>query len=414
MNNYAIAVRRALTCMVLALMGLASMPAHATKEKEPNNSCSLPQSAGTLTDSTLTGTVPSYDADYFLIKATAGTELEWTATGQDNGSGYGPLGAPLIAVYDSSCQLLVSSSAYYDEPMVKLHFAVPSNGKYIFEITSCCDLSGGYGQGDYLATVAAYQPPPIIYGYVKEANGNPVSGASVTLFHCPSAAYELCDDQSVTSASVAQGSYSIGVQLVPGDSYQLSVSSYYASGFARSPVFVAPASDLRVDLRFAVSPVAITSASWTSSSVPDGGTAGLTATMVNQTGASQKIDVWLWVQMDQTGAEYSSTRYQQGQTGSAKPVTLTLNPGETRTVSLSFAAPKNALSGTGGYVSFYVGKYAEPFNTYAVYDNLSYVITPAGSASLASGAVVEAERQQQQERMMRGRVQGPRPLATPR
>jgi hypothetical protein len=394
--------------VLLCLSGLAAAPAMATGDKEPNNLCSLPQSVGKLSDASIIGTVPQYDSDFFLVKAQAGAQLEFVAVGQDNGSGYGLLPYPLVGIYDSGCNLIASSGDYYQTAIAKTHFTVPADGKYVVELASCCSLGGGNYQGDYLATVAAYVPPPKISGHVTDINGNPLSYGYATLYHCPSGDYELCTVEYVFSTAVESGAYSLTSEsLVVGDAYQVAAQDYYGGPPSRSPVFVLTQADMSFDLRALPQPVAIPEVSWSDGSVPDGGSAQLLTRLTNQTDEVEKIDVWLSISMVGMGSEMPYSRYQQGKPASTKPLTVTLNPRQSKNVSLSFTAPKNALSGTSGEVAVLVSKSGEAFQTYASYGFLSFTIMPEGSVSLASGSSVEFKRRQQQERLHRSLADQP-------
>jgi hypothetical protein len=180
-------MRNTLNFWSAALFALALLPALVRAqgiEVEPNDPCSSAQDFGdTGLPYDVSGLLDLYDVDFFRFQAVAGegiiVDLEGSSTGQ------GTLYDPLLGLFDSSCNLIESSSGVGVVSYPRLYFTVPADGAFVLAASACCDwdFDGTHSDyGTYTMTIAKAAELSSISGRVVDAvTGDPLPDAYVEL-----------------------------------------------------------------------------------------------------------------------------------------------------------------------------------------------------------------------------------------
>jgi len=174
-------MRNTLNFWSAALFALALLPASVRAqgiEVEPNDPCSSAQDFGdTGLPYEVSGLLDLNDVDFFRFQAVAGqgiiAKLEGYLTGQ------GTLSCPYVGLFDSSCNLIESSS------VGGLYFTVPADGAFVLAASAFWDddFDGTHSYyGTYTMTIAKAAELSSISGRVVDAvTGDPLPDAYVEL-----------------------------------------------------------------------------------------------------------------------------------------------------------------------------------------------------------------------------------------
>jgi 5-hydroxyisourate hydrolase-like protein (transthyretin family) len=326
---------------------------------EPNNSCQAAQDVGPVTlpfvlDGNLDSTQEP-DIDFFRFSGTAGVLIGIDHEGEPTGKG--TLADPLLALFDSNCNLIALSNDT-DSANARIESTIPSDGIFILAATAFPDFEfTGGGNGSYQLTVAPIPVIGSIRGRVLDANSaTPLRGdvepfAFVRLVHC--------DEFSCTDVN-AQETDNEGRFLFENDfnggplragNYQLFVfANQYREGQTEQ-FTVGEAEDHDVG-DFALISFPVRFSDIQPCSLPaDGGVCNFSVKITN--GLSTRLSGKAWSMVNSVWIG-SFTNFTSFQTGTPRDVKL--NSGKSSTLRFSFHVPASVADGAMVCAWVYVGQ----------------------------------------------------------
>jgi len=253
------------------------------------------------------------------------------------------------------------------------------------------------GVGLALHAFGAAAATASVSGTVSYPDGTPDPQVFVVLYQCATPDELRCSAYQRDTGTDSSGHYTIAFDgLDTTATYQLTFTDWSGRDgtlpLVRSALF-SPGSDaLTIDGQLRPWKLSLSGVAWDQASVPVGGSANLGFTVTNTSGAPIALDAWMEVVVAPTGSAAESSYFQRGAGGKVQPLALSLSTGETRTVSLPFAVPTGALSGSGGAVTLWVSLQGKPTAIVSADDGLYFTITQAGTTTLQSGAAARAQR----------------------
>jgi 5-hydroxyisourate hydrolase-like protein (transthyretin family) len=203
-------MKHAAVLLLLAAFSIFAPTAHAQGvEVEPNSSCTSPQSlpAASL-PYTVTGSLDTPpatpDVDFYRFTAAPGDLVRIELAGQ----AVPPftLGAPLLAVLDSSCTALAENDGY--GPNARIELVAPADGILIVAATSYPDYGytgQGTSAGSYRLSLTRLPLAQSVSGRVLNAKtGQPIQFVEVSLARCEQS---LCGELAGQRTTGADGSF---------------------------------------------------------------------------------------------------------------------------------------------------------------------------------------------------------------
>lgn len=380
-------LRAMLTLMVLCAGGLA----HAD-ESEPNDSCGNAQYIGSANGASLSfdGELTAGDVDYFQFQAAPGEQIQIDVKGA--GAGAGTLSDSMLGVFDFNCNQIASdddSGADHDSEVL---LTVPDEGILTVAVAAYPD-SGFSGQGEFTGTYQlVIQAPEADYlsGKVQDAaTGEPLPTgmlAMAGLYRCDSAQTSSCGN-SVQSVFVDEhGKYTLSLNGLSAGTYQTQVQvSGYAIGYGRKITVTGdPLGQVKQNFKLDALPLQMVYGQDCSEPLA-GQDCTLTYTVTNITDSEIKTELWAYVWVTQTGGAIASTQFTVGEDGSRNNIKLTLEPGQTET--LSQVLPLAALgSGATGSVTVFAAKKGSLTTTISALGGHSWVMLPASGGAARSAS----------------------------
>jgi hypothetical protein len=227
----------AMSCLLISF----SSPIFAQAvEVEPNDPCVEAQDIGPIdvtgafsVQGSLDTPPDEPDVDFFRFSATPGAQVVANDEGQDTGAGTLP--DPVLGLFDTDCNLLVTDDDSGVGLNSRLRFDVPPDGVFVLAATSFPDFgfSGdGAVSGTYLLTIS---PPPPSIGSISGRIVDALTDEPLPGNEPPFASAELlrCEDDvcSVVTSQSADGDGRFRFDL-DFDGQPLPVGTYQVRAFA--------------------------------------------------------------------------------------------------------------------------------------------------------------------------------------
>ena len=379
-----------------------SVTAAATgTETEPNNSCQTAQDVGAvpfpfMLDGNLDSTLQP-DIDFYRFSGAPGVLIGIDHEGQPTGKG--TLEDPLLAFFDSGCNLLAVNNDT-NSANARLEIPIPSDGSFIVAATAYPDfgLTGG-GNGSYQLTVAPVPLIGSISGRLTDIFGNPLRGdvepfASVRLLQCGE--FGCFDVNSQAANSEGRFLFETDLNGAPlrAGNYQLIVTANQYREVQTEPFTVGEGEQHDIG-DFVLDSFAVRFSDIQPCSIPaTGGICQFSVKITN--GLSTRLSGKAW---SIAGGAWigSFTNFTSFQTGKARDVKL--DPGKSKTLYFGFRVPGSVADGATICASVYIGQKPDAFFRPVGITSLFCLTKGAGGFSLKSSQ--EAQALQMQTPMLR-------------
>ena len=328
-------------------------------ETEPNNSCQTAQDVGAaplpfVLDGNLDSTLEP-DIDFYRFSGTPGVLIGIDHEGEPTGKG--TLADPLLAFFDSSCNLLAVNNDT-NTANARIEISIPSDGIFVLGATAYPDfgLTGG-GNGSYELTIAPIPLIGSIKGRITDIFGNPLRGdvepfAFIRLlqcgneFGCIDVNAQAADSEGrflfendMNGAPLQAGNYQL---IVTGNQYREAQSEQFAVGEAEHH----DVGDFILEsfaVRFSeIQPCPLPA---------DGGTCSFSVKITNGLSTRLSGRAWSMIGAAWIGSFADVTAFQAGRQRAVK-----LDPGKSTTLRFRFRVPDSVADGATICASVYVGK----------------------------------------------------------
>ena len=367
-------------------------------ETEPNNSCQTAQAIGAVPfpfalDGNLDSTLEP-DIDFYRFSGTPGVLIGIDHEGEATGKG--TLFDPLLAFFDSSCNLLAVNNDT-NTANARIEIPIPSDGIFVLGATAYPDfgLTGG-GNGIYQINVAPIPLIGSIKGRITDSFGNPLRGdvdpfAYVRLLRCDEFG---CFDINA-QATDGDGRFLFekdlnGAPLRAGN-YQLIVTAYQFRESQSEQFAVGEAEELDLgDFALSSFPVRFSEIQ-PCSILAEGGTCNFSVKITNGLPTRLSGKAWSIISAAWIGSFTDVTAFQLNPLRDVK-----LDPGESVTLRFRFRVPGSVANAATICASVYVGQRPSPFFQPAGLISLFCLTKGAGGLTLMSPRESQAASQQLQ------------------
>jgi hypothetical protein len=332
-------------------------------EAEPNNSCATAQNVGAVpptlvVDGNLDSTLEP-DIDYFRFSGTPGAPIVIDYEGQPTGRG--TLENPLLALFDSSCNLLALTDDS-DTANSRLETSIPADGVLVIGATASPDfgLAGG-GNGSYQLTVTPVPLIGSIRGRITNNAGTPLRGdaepfAVVYLLRCNDFGCGFVNSQPTDSEGRFLFERDSSGTLLRTDNYQVAATAnQYLEGHVET-FTVGEAQDYDVgDLALESFPVVFSDLQ--PCSVPAaGGVCDFSVKITNGLSSRLSGKAWSMVNSSELGSFIPFSNFQLETVHEVR-----LKPGRSTTLRFRFRVPGSVAVGAMICPVVYVGQNPSPF-----------------------------------------------------
>ena len=384
----------------MALEQAAVTAAATGTDVEPNNSCQTAQDVGAVAfpfvlDGNLDSTLEP-DIDFYRFSGTAGLLIGIDHEGEPTGKG--TLADPLLALFDSNCNLIALSNDT-NSANARIEITIPSDGIFILAATAFPDFGfTGGGNGSYQLTVAPIPVIGSIRGRVIDANSaTPLRGdvepfAFIRLVYCDEFG---CMDVNA-QATDSEGRFLFendfnGAPLRAGNYQLLVFANQYREG-QTDQFTVGQAEDHDVgDFVLASFPVRFSEIQ--PCSLPaDGGVCNFSVKITNGLSTRLSGKAWSMVSGSGIGSFADFTAFQTD-----TPRDVKLDPGKSTTLRFRFRVRDSVADGATICALTYVGQnpsaYFQPVGLHLVF----CVVKGDGGFTLLSSQEAQAASQQMQK-----------------
>ncbi|MDB5970686.1 MAG: hypothetical protein JWQ90_3136 [Hydrocarboniphaga sp.] len=218
------------------------------------------------------------------------------------------------------------------------------------------------------APMSVSKPSPVVIaGTAMDAStGQPLGDGSayVSLQLCADPSYDLCTINLGNITPNSSGKFSFRATGLASGRYQLWAHRGEATSYAANFEF-SGTSVTGQTIWAQILPISITNLIPCDnySSLPAGSACNFTYDVTNTTGATQTVDLWTSVYASPTGSAYGIASYDIGKKDGAAPMTLTLDPGATVSVTQSIPLATQLKSGASASTELWVSVSGSPTNT---------------------------------------------------
>jgi hypothetical protein len=365
-------------------------------ETEPNNSCQTAQDVGAVpfpfvVDGNLDSTLQP-DIDFYRFSGTPGVLIGIDHEGQPTGKG--TLEDPLLAFFDSGCNLLAVNNDT-NSANARLEIPIPSDGIFIVAATTYPDfaLTGG-GNGSYQLTTA---PVPLIGSisgrltdiFRTSLRGDVEPFAFVRLLQCGE--FGCFDVNSQAANSEGRFLFETDLNGAPlrAGNYQLIVTANQYREGQTEPFAVGEGEHHDVG-DFILDSFAVRFSDIQPCSIPAaGGICKFSLRITN--GLSTRLSGKTW---STAGGAWigSFTNFTSFQTGKARAVEL--EPGKSKILHFGFRVPGSVADGATICASVYIGQKPSAFFRPVGITGLFCLTKGAGGLRLMSAQDAQAASQQ--------------------
>ena len=380
----------------MALEPAAVTAAATGTETEPNNSCQTAQDVGAVPlpfvlDGNLDSTVEP-DIDFYRFNGTPGDLISIDHEGEPTGKG--TLADPLLAFFDSSCNLLAVNNDT-SSANARIEIPIPADGIFVLGATAYPDfaLTGG-GNGSYQITVARIPLLGSIKGRITDSFGNPLRGdadpfAFVRLLRCDE--FGCFDVNSQATDSEGRFLFETDLNGAPlrAGTYQLIVTAYQFRDRESEQFAVGEADDLEVG-DFALTSYPVRFSDIQPCVVPaDGGICDFSVKITNGLSTRLLGKAWSMINGAWIGSFVDVTAFQLRTLRDVK-----LSPGGSTMLRFRVRVPGSVSDGATICASAYVGQRPSPFFKPVGAISLFCLTKGAGGFTLMSPQDAQAASQQ--------------------